>query len=738
MCFIIEPRGAPFVADGRRVGICQRYRGVDYYYTLFDTRYRIPVYSAYIPAPVPADGARSGRRRTGRWYVEHSLAPSGNGTQGMDQWPGSRGRVPPSLRDQLPLLQAVDDDYAESGFNRGHLNPNFLQDGQEARLATFTLTNAVPQEPCFNQGAWKRAEQLFDEVFVSFCYARGGQLHALTGAVPNYPAQAGDMRTTRTISCGDNDGGCSVWRPEDPHSKYHRVNIPSRMWSAACCRYGPANRPLALPYMHWGLNAGDGRVRVSVGGHELRHMELELRRWYYSERGGPVELFEDGCWTPASAADPADETLIRERLTEEAGDDPAVLVDGDLTEAPDSRPGTLLTIQLRQELYPMLLHARDRDEHIDRLTSRIYGLLATGRYFVQCVDPLDKYVHSHEQGARHARRALATPYCMLSMSYEADDPIPDLSTLRPPFPVPSSAAGRAAVSCGPPRQLGANGMVTAADVVTGSAAANQPCEMRLSAAQLTFVDGVLHVPRLSAGQYVDVYDGLRWLLRLNDTQPRRFLSSQHELVLRVPSPRVAWQLRYAAHSTELSSGDTVLLIDQETCAALSYPHRRRGWPHVRFMESPGGAGRHQVLLDGAAAGGTVGVGARVRLRTAHTTDPGYEMLYSSYTSNIYYDRRDDSSKQLWRVGGLPRHGGHLTLENVRYGDWFLGMKDRDMEDGGVFKGKLCRNPNRWLVYKLPERPDATPVQTGDQIAGFEVMVRDACTPGENKPFCIQT
>ena len=76
-----QPRGAPFLADGRRVGICQRYEAHDYYYTLFDTRYRIPVYSAYVPAPVPAGGARSGRRRTGRWYVEHSLAPAGNETQ---------------------------------------------------------------------------------------------------------------------------------------------------------------------------------------------------------------------------------------------------------------------------------------------------------------------------------------------------------------------------------------------------------------------------------------------------------------------------------------------------------------------------------------------------------------------------------------------------------------------------------------------------------------------------------
>ncbi|XP_037078592.1 uncharacterized protein LOC119099628 [Pollicipes pollicipes] len=542
------PRGAPFVEDARRVGLCQRYHGADYYFTLFDTRYRIPVYSAYVPAPEPADGARSGRRRTGRWYVEHSLAEDSNGTQGMDQWPGSRGRVSRRMRDQLPRLQAVDDDYAESGFNRGHLNPNFLQDGKNPRLATFTLTNAVPQEPCFNQGAWKRAEQLFDDVFVTFCYARNGSLHALTGAVPNYPAEESDLRTTRTISCGDNEGGCSVWRPQHEEDMYHRVNIPSRMWTAACCRYMEDGRQMALPYLHWGLNARDGIAHLNVGGHELRHFELQLREWHYAESGGG-------------------------------------------------------------ELDPLLLHAMGRQRRVQQLTNRIYGLLATGRYFVKCVDPLDSYVHSHEANSARTHHTLASPYCSLSMSYEPDDPIPDLN-----------------------------------------------------------------------------------------------------LVLRLSSRSVAWTLEYAAHAGALASGDTVLLVDRETCVGLTYPHRRRGWPH----------------------GHIVGNGARVRLRTAHTTDASYDILYSSYTSNIYYDRFDDSSKQLWRVGGLPRHGGQITLENVRFDKWYLALKDSVTDDGGVFKGKLCTNHNKWLVYKLPA---TIKVEYGSEIHGFETMVRNACAPGENKPLC---
>lgn len=60
-----------------------------------------------------------------------------------------------------PLLEetASDQDYRNSGYDRGHLLPaedmDFSVEGMEE---TFFLTNISPQEPDFNRGVWKKLE----------------------------------------------------------------------------------------------------------------------------------------------------------------------------------------------------------------------------------------------------------------------------------------------------------------------------------------------------------------------------------------------------------------------------------------------------------------------------------------------------------------------------------------------------------------------------------------------------
>jgi endonuclease G len=51
--------------------------------------------------------------------------------------------------------------YRNSGFDRGHMAPNFLigtRYGPEAQRATFLLSNVAPQRPSLNQGSWQRLE----------------------------------------------------------------------------------------------------------------------------------------------------------------------------------------------------------------------------------------------------------------------------------------------------------------------------------------------------------------------------------------------------------------------------------------------------------------------------------------------------------------------------------------------------------------------------------------------------
>ena len=64
----------------------------------------------------------------------------------------------PDTRTNSPVLS---EDYTGSGFDRGHLAPNFAIArcyGEEAQRETFLLSNIVPQCHSFNAGLWKTLE----------------------------------------------------------------------------------------------------------------------------------------------------------------------------------------------------------------------------------------------------------------------------------------------------------------------------------------------------------------------------------------------------------------------------------------------------------------------------------------------------------------------------------------------------------------------------------------------------
>ncbi|MGZ0655367.1 DNA/RNA non-specific endonuclease [Coraliomargarita sp. W4R53] len=54
-------------------------------------------------------------------------------------------------------------DYSNSGYDRGHMAPNYAIDsvfGERAQQETFLMSNIVPQRPELNQGPWKEIEQI--------------------------------------------------------------------------------------------------------------------------------------------------------------------------------------------------------------------------------------------------------------------------------------------------------------------------------------------------------------------------------------------------------------------------------------------------------------------------------------------------------------------------------------------------------------------------------------------------
>ncbi|XP_053114131.1 endonuclease domain-containing 1 protein-like [Hemicordylus capensis] len=223
--------------------ICQRYKNLYRFATLYDKDHRIPVYSAYIYNPGQA-------KRPNKWMVEPQLA--GLASQPEMETEGAFLQESGAKEDALQNSQAILLDYKNlTDFNRGHLNPNGHQPDVDAKASTFTLTNIVPQYIKLNGGAWNNYEQSTMARMTEECE----ETFAVVGAVPgnNYIAKG-------------------------------RVNKPSYVWSAACCVID--NNHLKS----WAIiSQNDENVVHTL---TLGELEEKLTELY---KGNPVSLFDPEC-----------------------------------------------------------------------------------------------------------------------------------------------------------------------------------------------------------------------------------------------------------------------------------------------------------------------------------------------------------------------------------------------------------------------------------------------------------
>ena len=172
-------------------------------------------------------------------------------------------------------VQAINPDYRNTGFDRGHLNPNSYQ-CDNARVATFTLTNAVPLDPCFNEITWTKMEQRSKKVMKDLCDFPGAQRFFVTGAVPRnrmIPNQEHDLESDRERA-------------------YNRVSVPSRMWTAACCDASEASeedRGKGFSFAYHGEN----KIESSPAVLSVEYLEKALTDWY--NPGNEVKIFTDDC-----------------------------------------------------------------------------------------------------------------------------------------------------------------------------------------------------------------------------------------------------------------------------------------------------------------------------------------------------------------------------------------------------------------------------------------------------------
>lgn len=176
--------------------------------------------------------------------------------------------------------QAVLEDYKNSSFSKGHLNPSMHQETKDDREATFSLTNIVPQKSGSNSGPWSLLENKVQRDFKAYC---NGSMYVITGAVP-YSAK------DRWIS--------------------NRVSVPEYMWSAYCCPSFSAELPNSMKpffpaYAAVGRNdpeSGEEIVPVkvkakrSMRGYDVKRMSLSALEVFLNQRlAASISLFDGEC-----------------------------------------------------------------------------------------------------------------------------------------------------------------------------------------------------------------------------------------------------------------------------------------------------------------------------------------------------------------------------------------------------------------------------------------------------------
>uniref|UniRef100_A0A671UYP7 Uncharacterized protein n=1 Tax=Sparus aurata TaxID=8175 RepID=A0A671UYP7_SPAAU len=248
--------------------ICQRYKDEPRFATLYQPRHRTPLYSAY--------KLSFGKGQTGPISSSVFVSKLASPKAGPDMQP-----FPCTIPKRVKNSQAVPEDYKNSGYTRGHLNPSMHHKIKADREATFTLTNIVPQQQSSNQHTWNHLER---EVFHRFKAHCNRLMYVITGVMP-YESEA--------------------------HWIKKRVSVPEYMWSAYCCpsyrRSLPESVRMFFPtYAAVGRNdrvSGEEIVPVNpdakdrIRGYDVRRMPLQelehiLRRRLSMPR---LRLFKRQC-----------------------------------------------------------------------------------------------------------------------------------------------------------------------------------------------------------------------------------------------------------------------------------------------------------------------------------------------------------------------------------------------------------------------------------------------------------
>ncbi|XP_038588243.1 endonuclease domain-containing 1 protein-like [Micropterus salmoides] len=198
--------------ENRYKFICQTYDNKRRFLTLYDTKNKIPVYSAY----KYTGGTEKGPFKRPKWKIEPQLEGKTNEKMMCN-----------ADDNTIYVKQAGIKDYkTKEGFNKGHLIPYSYGSTTSDKKSTCTLTNIVPQAITFNGGSWSTMEMCVKCVMDKYCKINNGgtKAYVVTGAIPN-----------------------------DRNKQLNKkINIPDKLWSAFCC-YSPEEKKW-IASAHWGEN----------------------------------------------------------------------------------------------------------------------------------------------------------------------------------------------------------------------------------------------------------------------------------------------------------------------------------------------------------------------------------------------------------------------------------------------------------------------------------------------------
>ena len=92
---------------------------------------------------------------------------------------------PGFTKDKSVPLAPSPDAYTKSGYDRGHMVPNYAivtRYGQDAQKKTFRMSNIAPQSPALNRGVWRDVEHRIADLWT----ARYGEIWVIVGCIsPN-------------------------------------------------------------------------------------------------------------------------------------------------------------------------------------------------------------------------------------------------------------------------------------------------------------------------------------------------------------------------------------------------------------------------------------------------------------------------------------------------------------------------------------------------------------------------